>query len=273
MCHLASLLGLPAEDWSAIASWATVAVAVVAALFALRQVREARRLRLEQAQPYVVVFLEEAGVAHNIDLVIKNLGATAATDIEVRLVPPPVRAIDPEGDWSPVLPASMPVLVPGQEWRTMFDNTIHRGRAEDLPRRYDAHASYKDARGKESFSFDYVLDWGLMFDRASVVEYGVHDLAKAARELEKHAAAWGRRSGSGGLRIYVREDAGRQGSALRRRAAETVQRVRDRLGISGVSPDGFVTDKWWGEEGRLRRERQQRVGSSRVGRLLQRLFS
>jgi hypothetical protein len=262
-----------AEEWSAIASWATVAIAVVAALFAYRQVREARRLRLEQAQPYVVVFLEEAGVARNIDLVIKNLGSTAATNIEVRLDPPPVRAIDPEGDWSPLLPASLPVLVPGQEWRTMFDTTDHRARAHDLPRRYDADASYKDAQGKESFSFDYVLDWGLMIDRASVVEYGLHHLAEAARELEKHAAAWGRHGGSGGLRIYVREEAGGHGSALRHRAAAAVQRVRDRLGVWGVSPDGFLTDVWWGEEGRLRRERQQRVASSRVGRLLLRLFS
>jgi hypothetical protein len=184
-----------------------------------------------------------------------------------------VRAIDEEGDWSPLLPASLPVLVPGQEWRTVFDTTHHRGRADDLPRRYDAHASFKDARGKDSFSFDYVLDWGLMLDRASVVEYGLHDLAKAARELEKHAAAWGRRGGSGGLRIHVRQEGGEQGGALRRRAAAAVQRMRDRLGVWGVSSDGFLTDKWWGKEGRLRRERQQRVASSRVGRLLQRLFS
>jgi hypothetical protein len=266
------VLALEAAEWSAIASWATVAVAVVAASVAYRQVREARRLREEQAQPYVVVYLEEGELRRNIDLVIKNLGATAATDISVRLEPTPERAVDPAGDWSPLLPDSLPVLVPGQEWRTLFDRTDERGPRKDLPDRYEAHASYKDARRKESFGFDYVLDWRLMYDRASVVTYGLHDLANAAREIDKRFAAWGRRGSAQRLGVYVREDPVASQSALRRRVASAIGRARDALGVSNVSPDGFVTDTWWGPEGRRRRERQQRVASRRVGRLLQRLF-
>jgi hypothetical protein len=266
------ILALEAAEWSAIASWATVAVAVVAASVAYRQVREARRLREEQAQPYVVVFLEEAELRRNIDLVIKNLGATAATDISVRLDPTPERALDPAGDWSPLLPESLPVLVPGQEWRTLFDRTDQRGPRKDLPDRYEAHASYKDAHRKESFDFDYVLDWRLMYDRASVVTYGLHDLANAARAMDKRFADWGRRGSAQGLRVYVRDDQVARQSALRHYATSVARRARDTLGVSKVSPDGFVTDKWWGPEGRRRRARQQRVASHRVGRLLQRLF-
>ena len=55
---LGSVLALPAEDWSAIGTCVTVVVATVAGLIAFFQVREARRLREEQAQPYVVAYLD-----------------------------------------------------------------------------------------------------------------------------------------------------------------------------------------------------------------------
>jgi hypothetical protein len=264
---LALLVGLRAEEWSAIASWATVGVAVAAAIVALRQFREARRLRLEQAQPYVVVYLEEAGVRQSIDLVIKNLGATAATGIEVRLHPPPERAIDTgETTWSPLLPETLPVLVPNQEWRTVFDTTSARGRAGNLPRRYKASVSFKDARGKENFAFEYVLDWNLILERASVVEYGLHDLAKAARDVRQEIQGWKEGGGRRGLRVYLREAHAGRRSVLQRLAARMIRGARSAIGVSAVG------DVWWGEEWRRRRKREQRVASHRVGRLLQRLF-
>ena len=72
--HLASLLGLPAEDWSAIAAVLTAGVALIAGGIAVFQLAEARRLRLEQAQPYVVLYAETARLgSKSLDVVVKNL--------------------------------------------------------------------------------------------------------------------------------------------------------------------------------------------------------
>jgi hypothetical protein len=52
-----------ATNWAAIAAlaaWATVAIYIILGLFAWRQVREARKLREEQARPFVIVDFELA---------------------------------------------------------------------------------------------------------------------------------------------------------------------------------------------------------------------
>ncbi len=51
-------LSWPAENWSALASWVTVTIAAVAGGVAIKQLRETRRLRRQQAQPYVAVLME-----------------------------------------------------------------------------------------------------------------------------------------------------------------------------------------------------------------------
>jgi hypothetical protein len=68
-----------AEPWTALATWVTADVALDAGIIALRQLGEARRLRLEQAQPYVVAYMEpSAGAWWLIDLVVRNFDTTAA---------------------------------------------------------------------------------------------------------------------------------------------------------------------------------------------------
>lgn len=63
-------------DWTA-TDWAGVQciVLIVAAFIAFRQVREARRLREAQAQPFVVVDFEADQQTQAIYIVISNAGA------------------------------------------------------------------------------------------------------------------------------------------------------------------------------------------------------
>jgi hypothetical protein len=281
MVCLGSLLGLPAEDWSAIAAWFTAGVAVVAAFVALRQVLEARRLRAEQAQPYVVAYLEESGVARFVDLVIKNLGTTAATTVTLQMRPAPERAIaSGETKFSPLVPAEIPVLVPNQEWRTLFDTTMARAES-DLPRRYEVQVAFRDSRKRKGFAFDYVLDWDLMINRASATEYGIHDIAKAARDLSREVRRWKEGAGANGLRVYVRDGdardrrraASRRDGASRAVTARATRYLRRLVGLPAISPDGLVADVWWGEEGRRRNRRRERVARYRMGRAMQRLLS
>jgi hypothetical protein len=182
---LGSIWHLSPAAWSALAAWAGVCIAFAAGVVALRQLKEARRLRSEQAQPYVVVYTEESPAGPtNIDLVIKNFGSTAAIDVRVTFSAPLESAVLEE--YSPIrTPEVIPVLVPGQEWRTFWDTTQARDAASDLPSKYTAEVAFKDSHDKESFRFRFELDWRVLIDRGFVQVYTQHDGVRALRDISK----------------------------------------------------------------------------------------
>jgi len=163
----------------------TAAIAVVAGTVAWRQLREARRLRLEQAQPYVAVFMEHSAADPKLlDLVVRNFGTTAATDVVLKIDPKPQRAsASGVGHMDVWLPDRIPTLVPGQEWRQLWDFTPERVKT-DLPERHQAVVTFQDSRGEEH-RFDYTLDWGATRTRMYVTTYGIHHGVKALREVAK----------------------------------------------------------------------------------------
>ncbi len=222
--HLADL-STPApawspDTWAAIAAWITATLAAVAGIVAARQLRESRALRNEQAQPYVVAFLEPSAADESfIDLVIKNFGATAATDIKMRVDPSPRRAPNMTGAqqedlW---LPSTIPTLVPQQEWRTYWDFIPRRVEAQ-LPASHKATVDFKDSRSKQSFTFSFDLDWHPFINRGHLVIYGPHHTAKALRAIEKITKGW-RESASGGIAVTVR-DGDAKDAATRERVRE-----------------------------------------------------
>ncbi|HEX2413715.1 MAG TPA: hypothetical protein VHJ37_00735, partial [Thermoleophilaceae bacterium] len=98
------LMSWSPEAWAALATWITAAVAVAAGYVALGQLGEARharleqaRLRKEQAQPYVMAYIEFSEAStFLVDLVVRNFGATAAHDVALEIDPAPRRSIDEE---------------------------------------------------------------------------------------------------------------------------------------------------------------------------------
>lgn len=203
-------LGWTTEEWGALGALVaaggavgTLVVAIVAALAAFRQVREARALRQEQAQPYVAVFMEpSAASVQIIDLVVRNFGMTAAHDVQLDISPNLERSVEGGGVEPVWLPPGLPTLVPGQAWRTMWDSSVHHLQS-GLPDRHDARVSFRDSRG-QALSASYQLDWGAFKGRRWTVTYGIHDAAKALREIDKTMKKW-RESVAGGLAVYVRD--------------------------------------------------------------------
>ncbi len=185
MSVIADLWSWPAENWSAVAAWVTATIALVAGIVAVRQLGEARTLRREQAQPYVAVFMDHSGVDPQfIDLVVRNFGDTAASDVVLKIEPPPQRAATSQQGYEAVwLPDSIPTLVPGQQWREMWDFTPDRA-AGELPDRHEAEVTFKDSQG-EAYRFSYVLDWSATRSRLYIKEYGLHDAAKTLRDISK----------------------------------------------------------------------------------------
>lgn len=229
---IASVLHLPADDWSAIAAWVTAATAVTVGGVAFFQLGEARRLRREQAQPYVVVYLEDTpGGIKYVDLVIENFGATAAYDVRIAIEPTPERSKF-EGEYREVVVPDFPVLVPGQRWRNLWDGGPSRYES-DLPDRHTARVQAKDSQGKALPPLDYVLDWSTRRDRMSMTTYGEHDAAKALVEISKAIQRWGEGHAARGLAVTVRD-----GDAKDDRAREQLNETREPGGPWKPPPSG-----------------------------------
>jgi hypothetical protein len=204
------LLGWTADEWSAFGALmaaagaiGTLIVAVVAARAAFRQVAEARKLRQEQAQPYVAVYMEpSAATPEIVDLVIRNFGATAAHEVRLSIAPALQRSVQGGGSEEVWLPELLPTLVPGQEWRTMWD--LGRNRKDSgLPDKHSVKVDFKDAH-ERPYSLNFELDWGAYKGRQWVVTYGIHDAAKALREIDKRISKW-QEGPHGGLVVFVRD--------------------------------------------------------------------
>lgn len=177
--------------WTALAGVCGVVLALVAAAVAGWQVKEGRRLRLEQAQPYVAVYAEPSAAASWVfDIVVKNFGRTPATDIRLTIDPEVTRAGRAEGVGEVIkLPEVIPTLVPGQEWRTLWDSQIDR-RDSGLPSSHLAQVRFRDAIGKHEFSFKFGLDWDAVTFRDVVDVRGLHDAAKALQEINGTLKGW-----------------------------------------------------------------------------------
>lgn len=203
------LIGLAIVDswspaaWAALAAWVTAVIASAAGVIALHQVGEARRLRLEQAQPYVAVFMVSMAEVDPrfVDLVIRNFGTTAAMNVRIEISPTPQRATggNVEDVW---IPDSIPVLVPAQEWSTLWDFAPQRAGAA-LTDRHDAIVKFEDTQGRP-FRFEYVLDWAVRRQRMHVGTYGTHHAAEALREIDQKLGRW-QEGVHGGLSVTVRD--------------------------------------------------------------------
>ena len=142
-----------ADELTAGGTVGTCVVAFLAAIVAYQQLREARRLRVAQAQPYVVVDVEPSVVSRRIlNLVIRNTGQTLARDVTIRFDPPLRSTLDAEG-FPPAkfraLLNGIPVLPPGREYQIMLDSSVDRYQAE-FPDRYTVIVSFRDRDGRKA---------------------------------------------------------------------------------------------------------------------------
>ena len=228
--------GMDAAVWEALGTWVTALVAVGAAIVAWHQVGEARRLRLEQAQPQVVAYLEMDETPASIDLVVKNFGTTTAFDVRLSVTPPLRRST---GGVAPIeLPDLIPTLVPGQQWRTWFDAGRARYQSEELSdeERYAATVTYRDA-SKRKYSSESTLDFAqykpIMYaDRKTMT-----DLVQSVRELTATVKTFKEAQG-GGVSVYVRDGAFKDDERRRYWEERRTQSMRSaRSDGDGPGPD------------------------------------
>jgi len=155
--------------WPADATgWATIGtllVAVAALVFAIVQLRDARRIRREASAPYVIAQFESSEAAPDIiDFVIKNIGVTPAFDIHVDVAPPMVRAKEiPKLHFmkSKPLTDGIKMLAPNQEVRMFFDTVAERT-GKELPSEFTVTITAMDSRRRHLTPGVFNLDvgWG-----------------------------------------------------------------------------------------------------------------
>lgn len=195
----------------------TAGVAVVAGVVAYFQVREARRTREAQAQPFVVVDIEPGEVWDNaMQLVIENVGRTLATDVKIRFTPPLETTLDDyDLTGSVLLREGIATMPPRRRVTALFDMSHDRIKA-DLPLRYDVQVHFKDARGWPQDALRYVVDLSYMSGLQNLRKYGMHDAAKALTEMQKSMKRWSDIRGR--LKVWVRdEDARAEGERIEER--------------------------------------------------------
>lgn len=177
------------EEWSAlgqmvagVATALTFAVAVVAAVYARRQVNEARRTREDQTRPYIVVDAEISQASRiHIDLVIRNVGATAARNVRLEFTPPLETSMnDLDLTDSVLINEGVKTMPPGREIRALMDQGPSRLKAK-LPNRYDVIVRYEDLKGRAQPELRFVLDLEYLY---GITTLGVKTTHDAARALE-----------------------------------------------------------------------------------------
>lgn len=206
VAHSVTFLGLEADAWTALGTWALVLVAAWAVLPARAQIREMRRSREEEMRPFVLVSFQQSRVSRKLlNLVIENVGRTAAHDVRFTFEPELARTNDEEyplREWPPIRDG-VAIMPPGWRREALFDFGPDRA-AADLPSRSDVTVRLKDGRGREQSPQHYVLDVDQFEGVEYIEEQGAHHAAKALQGIEralKRASDW-----RGRLRVLTRDE-------------------------------------------------------------------
>ncbi len=218
---------MTAAEWQASGTLLTLAVAVAAAIYARGQVKEARRSREERARPYVAAFLELAGES-TLDLVVKNFGATTARNVRL------ISHVPLEQVWGdeiePLLVFdTLPVLVPGQEWRTLFDVGGQRMTAEHHTV-YTVTVESSDSRDRPLDDEKFVLDWHPYANTQYTSQKTIDDIGKALEGINKTLKSW--TEGLRGLSVVARDGHKRDAAWAAQRLAREAQRAKLRPGTT-----------------------------------------
>jgi hypothetical protein len=189
-------------NWPEVSAWAacaTVSIYVVLGLFAWRQVHEARKLREEQARPFVIVDFEPGFLVY---LTVENLGRTMARDVTIDFDKPLTTTLERphELDETPLFREPIPALPPGKKIRVLFDQFNDRV-DKGLPLTYDVKLRYRGPEGRKRWEHPYRLDLGMYLGSALPAK-GIPEIAAELETIRKEIKKW-TGSSSRGLLVHT----------------------------------------------------------------------
>lgn len=147
------------------------------------QLRQAKRLREEQARPYVIVDVEFRGTG--VSIVVQNIGSTPAYDVRVTFDKPLQTTMTRGKDLQDIaiFTRPIPMIAPGRTIQVPFDRMPDRLKRRDLPTEYVATVEYRDSRRwgtREEYPFDLAT-----YEDTLVPKKGLPEVARAVEELNK----------------------------------------------------------------------------------------
>ena len=193
-----------ASAWSAL----TFVVLVAAAVVAWRQVKEAQRLREEQARPFVIIDFDPFSTL--IELTITNTGTTLARNVQFEFTPPLTTTHDDmpgRGNLMDlnVFKNGIPSLAPGKEIRLFFDQ---------FPARID-----------QQLTMMYIGTGG-------VTRHGLDDIHKQLKVIADNVKQW---TDISGLKVITRADLKQRKAELDAFYAEQEEAASAAEGAEGPS--------------------------------------
>ncbi len=193
MAHARRFLSLQADWWTAIGVWATLLVYLVIAIVGYRQLREAQSLRAAQSRPFVIVDVSFRSFL--IELLIANIGATAASDVQIQF-DEPLTSSDKSPDWqhSTAFTDGIALMAPGREIRFFLDSFPTRVE-QGLPMVIRGSVSYQglSVRGKDRYVEQFVIDLKT-YEGSQLPKKGLHELVEKVEDISKQTARWGDRN-------------------------------------------------------------------------------
>lgn len=223
-----------ADAVEALSTLAAVVVAIVAAGFVWWQIREGRRVSVEQAQPDVVALMESnPNQPQMIEIAFRNFGPTPARNVTISSDVPIQRWMG-QGTEDVWLPPSIPYLAPGQEWRTTWDYAPRRMESplKDV-NKHTVTVGFDGLPKTSRRTSVAVLDWGAYKGRRYLDQKSTHDAAKALVAIAGIVKKW---SEHGKALSVVSRDGDKVDAAER---AE-IEEYRARMEADAAGPDAVA---------------------------------
>ena len=169
------------DEFSAAAAVLGLGVAVVVAVFAAIQVLQAKKLREEQARPYVIVDFDFRRFLAQI--AISNIGSTPAKNVTISFDKPLQTASPgrPDLNQATIFTAPIPMIAPGRQMLVTLDSLPNLFKDGTVALSYTATAKYKDSRGK-NYDENFPLDL-LPFKNTPIPPEDVPEIAQHLKDL------------------------------------------------------------------------------------------
>jgi hypothetical protein len=190
-------------EWSP-SAWSALTFLVLVFAVAWRQVREAQRLREEQARPFVIVDFQAWQTI--IEMTITNIGSTLARDVQFTFTPPLATTHDDSARGSPmnlsIFKNGIASLPPEQQMKLFFDQFPARIQAK-LPLTYEVEVSYTGPAGRR-YTEKNVLDLQVYLGTGGrITRYGVHEIHREIKNIADTVKRW---TDWHGLKIVTQAD-------------------------------------------------------------------
>jgi hypothetical protein len=213
------------SDWAGL----TFLVIVGAAYVAWRQVKEAQRLREEQARPFVVIDFEPWNPI--LDLRIRNFGTTLARGVKFEFTPPLSTTHDDMPERGNLMELDLfkngiQSLPPAKEITVFFDH-LGSHKEHGLPMKYGVQVTYTGP-GDKHYSEPMDLNLTMYLGTGGVTRHDFHDIHRVLEEIAGAVKRW---TDHEGLKVLT------QGDMKRRREHRAAVRAAPEAGAPSTPQD------------------------------------